>query len=160
MNGKQHTVRGLCYGLFLLTAGLCLGWYCLDREVSWWILLVAAVLLTVGFRRLFPRTVRAHCYFLTTLLSLGLSAVGGAGLSCALWWFSIVLWNDMDRYPIEYPTSIMGGFLCLCVFVVLMRLYTAARTWSWRGALLDGLTAVLYLPSFFLLSLNLIEWVG
>ena len=46
MNGKQHTVRGLCYGLFLLTAGLCLGWYCLDREVSWWILLVAAVLAT------------------------------------------------------------------------------------------------------------------
>ena len=114
MNGKQHTVRGLCYGLFLLTAGLCLGWYCLDREVSWWILLVVAVLLTVGFRRLFPRTVRAHCYSLTTLLSLGLSAVGGRGLVLR----SLVVFHRfVERYgPLSHRIShLHHGWISLFV---------------------------------------------
>ena len=46
--------------------------------------------------------VKNNCNIKTTALSLGLSAVGAAGLVCAFLWFSIVSFGEMSKHPTEY----------------------------------------------------------
>ena len=104
-------------------------------------------------------TVKTHCNVNTSIISLGLSGVGALGAACALRWYIIVLFHDMSKFPIEYPTSILLGVLSPFVFIVLIVLYIKERkkNWSVKGIIIDVLTSILFLPTFFFLFMYLFE---
>lgn len=112
-----------------------------------------ALVLSAVFCLIFDKTVKSSCSVGTSAISLALSAVGGAGLNCAVIWLSIVAFDEMSHYPIEYPASIVLGLLCLFVFAGLVVLYLIVRCrrsrWSLKGFIIDILTSVIYLPAFF-----------
>ena len=115
------------------------------------ILLGVSLILSAGFCLLFSKTVKAHCHLATSAISLGLAAVGGTGIGCVLLWFSIAAFHEMSRHPITYPVSIAVGMLCFGVFLFLIALYFGKRkeNWSISGIVIDVLTSIVFLPTFF-----------
>lgn len=114
-------------------------------------LLGISLAVAAGFYFLFAKTVRKHCSIHTSALSLGLSWVGALGLYCAFSWLVIVSFGEVAQHPIQYPVSILLGMLCLFVFVVLIAVYCNARKtiWSVKGVIIDVLTSIVFLPTFF-----------
>ena len=115
------------------------------------ILFGITLIVSALFCLIFSKTVKNNCNIKTTALSLGLSAVGAAGLVCAFLWFSIVSFGEMSKHPIEYPISVSLGILCFFAFIVLIAIYLKLRkiNWSIKGLYIDILTSVIYLPTFF-----------
>ena len=127
------------------------------------VLLGAAVMISAIFCLLFSKTGQGHCALKTSLVSLGLSATGAAGLCCVLIWAACVAFGGAPkRYPVRYPLSIALGMVCLCVFILLGMLYCKLRKdkWSAKGLLIDVLTSILYLPAFFFAFIYLFELVN
>ena len=102
------------------------------------------------FCLIFSKTVKNNCNIKTTALSLGLSAVGAAGLVCAFLWFTIVSFGEMSKHPIQYPVSVLLGIISFLGFIVLIALYLKIRktNWSIKGFIIDVLTSIIYLPTF------------
>ena len=115
------------------------------------ILLGEALSLSTLFCVLFSPTAKKHCRIQTTVVALGLSAVGAAGLICFLTWAFLVGFGAMARHPIAYPWSICLGMVCALGFAGLGALYIRLRRdcRSLLGMLIDILTGILYLPGFF-----------
>ena len=115
------------------------------------ILFGSALIVSALFCLIFSKTVKNNCSIKTTVLSLGLSAVGAAGLVCAFLWFSIVSFGEMSKHPIEYPVSVLLGIISFLGFIVLIALYLKIRktNWSIKGFIIDVLTSIIYLPTFF-----------
>ena len=115
------------------------------------ILFGITLIISALFCLIFSKTVKNYCNIKTTALSLGLSAVGAAGLVCAFLWFTIVSFGEMSKHPIEYPISVSLGILCFFAFIVLIAIYLKLRkiNWSIKGLCIDILTSVIYLPTFF-----------
>ena len=115
------------------------------------ILFGITLIISSAFCLLFSKTVRAYCHIATSAISLGLSAVGALGLVCAFLWFVVVSFNEISKYPIQYPVSVIVGILCLFAFLALIALYFKARckNWSIKGLVIDILTSIVYLPTFF-----------
>ena len=120
---------------------------CLFIAILFGITLIVSAL----FCLIFSKTVKNNCNIKTTALSLGLSAVGAAGLVCAFLWFSIVSFGEMSKHPIEYPVSVLLGIISFFGFIVLIALYLKTRktNWSIKGLIIDVLTSIIYLPTFF-----------
>ena len=120
------------------------------------------LMISAVFCLLFSKTVKEHCAVKTSAISLGLSATGALGLVCAFVWFSIVAFDEVRKHPIEYPVSISLGLACLCVFIILIIQYFNARTnnWSVKGLVIDVLTSIFYLPTFFFIFSYLYEIIG
>ena len=99
------------------------------------------------------RTVSTHCNIKTSAISLGLSGVGALGVCCVLWWVTLTAFGEASKHPVEYPVSVGLGMLSFMVFVFLIGLYFIVRrkNWSIKGIVLDVLTSLLYLPSFFMI---------
>lgn len=116
-----------------------------------------ALIIAGVFCLLFSNTVGANCSIKTSALSLGVSAMGGAGLCCFLAWLFIAGFGEMSRYPIKYPAIIIGGMVCLALFITLIALYCKQRKSfkSAKGFVIDLLTSILFLPTFF----YLFNWV-
>lgn len=114
------------------------------------ILLGIALLITGIFGLVFSQTIREHCTVKTSVISVALSAVGGLGLASALIWYSIVAFGKMAR-PDMYQPSIAVSVIAAIAFVALVAWYCKERKahWSWKGALIDLLTCVVYSPAFF-----------
>ena len=129
--------------------------FAMQRFMSAWsrcfMPLGGALILTALFCFIFTKTVNKFCSLPTSAISVALSAVGGLGLFCAFVWFCIAAFGEADKYPIEYPTSIILGMLCFFVFIALIALYLAKRRerWSLKGFVIDILTSIIYLPSVF-----------
>ncbi|MBR7122242.1 MAG: hypothetical protein IKC95_02145 [Oscillospiraceae bacterium] len=115
------------------------------------ILVGISLVVSSGFCLSFSKTVKAYCKINSSVISLGLSAVGALGLTCAFIWFTIVSFGKMSKYPIEYPVSVLLGILCFFVFILLIALYFKARKKNWRikGVIIDILTSIVFLPTFF-----------
>lgn len=117
------------------------------------VLIIMGISLVVssGFCLLFSNTVKKHCNINTSAISLGLSGVGALGLVCAFVWFSIVSFGKMSKHPIGYPVSVLLGIFCFLVFVILTVIYIKLRkiNWSIKGFIIDVLTSVIFLPTFF-----------
>lgn len=123
------------------------------------ILFGSTLIISALFCLIFSKTVKNNCNIKTTALSLGLSAVCAAGLVCAFLWFSIVSFGEMSKHPIEYPVSILLGIVCFITFIVLIVIYLKLRkiNWSIKGFIIDVLTGVIYLPTFFFIYEYLYE---
>jgi len=115
------------------------------------ILFGSALIVSALFCLIFSKTVKNNCSIKTTVLSLGLSAVGALGLVCAFLWLSIVSFGEMSKHPIEYPVSVLLGIISFFGFIVLIALYLKTRktNWSIKGFIIDVLTSIIYLPTFF-----------
>ncbi len=119
------------------------------------ILFGVALIVSALFCLIFSKTIKNNCNIKTTAFSFVLSAVGAAGLVCALLWFSVVSFDEMSKHPIAYPVSIILGIVCFFAFIVLIAVYLKMRkkNWSIKGLIIDVLTSIIYLPSsFFLFS--------
>jgi len=114
-------------------------------------LLGSAMAISGLFSLIFFKTVQTACPVKTSAMALALSGVGGVGLGCLAVWFSIVAFQDMDRYPIEYPASIAVGMVSFGVFVALTALYFKERkkVWFAKGLVLDVALSILFLPACF-----------
>lgn len=114
-----------------------------------------------GFCLLFSKTVKRHCNIKTSAISLALSGIGVLGFICAFKWCTIVTFHEREKYPIQYPVSILLGILCACAFVVLLVLYFKVRrmNWSIKGFAMDVLTGIVHLPAFFFMFAYLSEIV-
>ena len=115
------------------------------------ILLGISLVVSAGFCLIFSNAVKKHCNINTSVISLGLSGVGALGLVCAFLWFSIVSFGEMSKHPIEYPVSVLLGIISFLGFIVLIALYLKIRktNWSIKGFIIDVLTSIIYLPTFF-----------
>ena len=115
------------------------------------ILFGSALIVSALFCLIFSKTVKNNCSIKTAVLSLGLSAVGAAGLACAFLWFTIASFGEMSKHPIEYPVSVLLGIISFFGFIVLIALYLKIRktNWSIKGFCIDILTSVIFLPTFF-----------
>ena len=131
--------------------GILKGWPFV--EILFGITLIVCAL----FCLIFSKTVINNCTIKTSALSFGTSAIGAAGLVCVSLWFSIVSFGEMSKHPIEYFGSMFVGILCFLAFVVLIALYFKARktNWSVKGLIIDILTSIIYLPTFFFTFLYL-----
>ena len=131
--------------------------FLLSRAFNGWpiafILLGISVAISSGFCLLFSRTVSTHCNIKTSAISLGLSGTGALGVCCVLWWVTLTAFGEASKHPVEYPVSVVLGMLSFMVFVFLIGLYFIVRrkNWSIKGIVLDVLTSLLYLPSFFMI---------
>lgn len=123
----------------------------LDGLLICLICLGICLIITAVFCLVFPKTVKACCSVKTSLISFGLSAVGAAGLMCAFICYGIAAFHEISSYPITYPGSLFLGILCLYTFVILILIYCIFRRkhWSVKGFIIDVLTSILYLPTFF-----------
>ena len=115
------------------------------------ILFGITLIISALFCLIFSKTVKNNCSIKTTVLSLGLSAVGALGLVCVFLWLSIVSFGEMSKHPIEYPVSVLLGIISFFGFIVLIAIYLKTRktNWSIKGFIIDVLTSIIYLPTFF-----------
>lgn len=120
------------------------------------------LIISAVFCLVFSKTVKVHCGLTTSIISLSLSAVGGLGVFCVFWWYAIVVFHEMSKHPIEYPVSVILGLLCFFAFVALIVMYCILRIkkWSFKGVIIDILTSIVWLPTFFLIFAFLIEKVA
>ena len=132
-------------------------WFILSHLYDGWaivlILLGISVVISSGFCLVFSKTVSTHCNIKTSAISLGLSGVGALGVYCVFWWVAIAAFGEASKHPVEYPVSVVLGMLSFMAFVFLIGLYFIVRrkNWSIKGIVLDVLTSLLYLPSFFMI---------
>lgn len=132
-------------------------WFILSHLYDGWpiafILQGISVAISSGFCLLFSKTVNTYCNIRTSAISLGLSGVGALGVYCVFWWFAMAAFGEASRHPVEYPVSIALGMLCFLAFMLLIGLYFMVRRKSWSivGVIVDVLTSILYLPSFFMI---------
>ena len=98
------------------------------------------------FCLIFSRTVTRVCRFSTTLISLGLSAVGAIGFYAGIIFLSCFFLTSPERHPVRYPASGVALVLAFCAFVLWMWLYVRMRrkNKSILGVFLDIATALLY----------------
>ena len=186
MKLKRHFWWGLLVGILILICGVSIPLvsspsdYALiiggaDAPTFWFHLrsllgglpLVLVVLglslsLSAGFCLLFFKTVKTHCTLYTTAISLGLSATGALGLVCVYLWFVIVSFGKMAEHPVAHPASVLLGLLCLVVFILLLYFYFVKRchAWTTKGFMIDVLTALVYLPTWFFTFGYLYEWIS
>lgn len=107
------------------------------------ILLGIALIITGLFSLVFSKTLREHCTPKMSALILASSAVGGLGEVSILMWL-----QSPNPKPIS---AIIVSVIALIAFIALVAWYCKERKaeWSWKGALIDLLTCMLYSPAFF-----------
>lgn len=115
------------------------------------VILGITLFISSAFCLLLSKMVKVHCDIKTFAISLGLSGIGTLGLICAFSWLTMVSFDEMAKHPIEYPVSVLLGILCTIAFVILLVLYFKVRrmNWSMKGFVIDVLTGIVYLPTFF-----------
>ena len=180
MKARRFPLIVLLVGLLLTTVGLVLPiifirtggaaisiiggadaptyWYIVRKALGgfplWLDLLGAAMILTSLPAVIFPNTFQKACSLKTSSIALGLSAIGGLGLTCALYCLALAAFNERSRHPIGYPLSLAAGMISLCAFLLMICLYFMARGKkpSIFGFVYDVICSILYLPAFFFLS--------
>ena len=107
--------------------------------------------LSGAFCLIFKRVVINNCSLKTTALSLIISFFGASGLACFFIWYSIVVFHEMSKHPLSYPLSIIGGMGSLVAFVATIVFYIRARKENLKikGIILDIITSIITLPTFF-----------
>lgn len=125
-------------------------------------LLGGSLVITGAFGLIFRRTTQAHMSVGTTLVSMALAAVGGVGAWCALMLYVIAAFGEVSRHPVGHPGSLIVGTLALIGAAILVGAYWKLRRakWSVKGIVIDVVTCLLYLPSFFFLFDYACEWVS
>ena len=118
---------------------------------DYWPSIVIGLILVAcsAFCLVFSKTVMNNCTLKTTAVSLGISFAGMSGLYCFLQWYSIVVFHEMSRHPIRFPSSIVIGLLSFAALVFLIVLYFRLRkqTFSIKGILIDVATSLIaFLP--------------
>lgn len=98
---------------------------------------------------LMPNLMKEHLTRRTTVLSLGISAAGGVGLACFLWWLTLGL-GGPEWYPVAYPASMAGGFVALLAFAGLCigYVYQRKKYPSRLGVVVEVLISLVFLPLF------------
>jgi hypothetical protein len=166
--GLLLTIVGLVLPIiFIRTGGAATGiigsadaptyWYIVRKALGgfplWLDLMGAAMILTSLPAVFFIKTFQRVCSLKTSGITVGLSAVGGLGLMCAIICFLLGS-LDFSRYdPYYFILYLIGLFSCFG-FIALICLYFEARGKkpSILGFIYDLITSILYLPVFFFLS--------
>ena len=115
------------------------------------ILLGIALIITGLFSLAFSGAIKNHCTVKTSTLSVAISAVGGLGVVLANMWFIVAAFGTKPRYPDTNLPSVLVSVIAVIAFIALVAWYCKERKaqWSWKGALIDLLTCMLYSPAFF-----------
>lgn len=93
---------------------------------------------------------RPACPLRTSLVTVGLSAVGALGLECLFHVFVMAVFGERHLHPRAYPFYLSVGFASGAIFLLLISLYISCRknNWSLKGVLFDILISILLLPPF------------
>lgn len=120
-----------------------------------------SIIISSVFCLTFKKTVANNCSLKTTLTSFGISLTGASGLVYVMLWYSIVVFNAMSEHPIGYPLIIVFGILFFVIFLALIVYYCILRKKysSIIGIIVDVLTSVLFLPSFFLIIIEIVNLI-
>lgn len=107
--------------------------------------------ITTFFYLLFPKTVKEHCKIKTTLTALSISSTVALGIICFGVWAVLAAFGEMSRHPIQHGVSVVLGIFCFFLCIILIALYFKIRLqkWSVKGFIIDILTGLTYLPTFF-----------
>lgn len=91
-----------------------------------------------------------HITWKTSLIALGISAVGALGLGCVLLYLGSVAFGEAHKHPIAHPMSIAVGLISFFMVILLFCLYVKQRSErpSVKGVVLDVLLALLCLVPF------------
>ena len=103
---------------------------------------------------IFHKTFQRICSPKTSGIAMGLSAIGGFGLTCAFYCYALAAFNEHSKHPIGYPLSLAAGMIAFCAFLLLICFYFMARGKkpSILGFIYDVICSIVYLPAFFFLS--------
>ena len=114
----------------------------------------AAMILTSLPAVFFIKTFQRICSLKTSAITIALSAIGGLGLTCALYCYTIAAFHERSRHPVGYPLSLSMGLISLCAFILLICVYFKARgaKRSVISLIYDVICSILYLPAFFFTS--------
>lgn len=129
----------------------------------WWgipLIFGAAFLLTGVIGVLFHRSLEKNWSVKTGGLTLALSACGSLGLCCLLNAVSMVAIDDVRKnHPIEYPLTVLLGFLCLlgCLFLIVLYLRNCGERQNYKSLLFDIPLAIVYVFPFLLMFLQIFE---
>ena len=117
-------------------------------------LLGAAMVLTSLPVVIFPKTFQRICSPKTSVIAMGLSAIGGFGLTCAFYCYALAAFNEHSKHPIGYTLSLAAGMIAFCAFLLLICFYfmTRGKKPSILGFVYDVICSIVYLPAFFFLS--------
>ena len=125
-------------------------------------LLGGCLLITGAFGLIFRKTAQVHMSVPTSLISIVLAAVGGVGAGCAFMLYVIGAFGEVSRHPVGYPGCLVVGALALIAAVVLVGAYFKLRKarMSVKGIVIDVVTCLVYVPSFFFLFAYAYEWIS
>lgn len=138
-------------------------WLMFAVENGLWCILAhlgGAIVLSSVFALIFRKTVENNCTLRSSLLALALSAIGSAGLVCALL-AGTTIYRDLAYYPYAHPTAIGAGVICMFAGFVLLGVYFVrwSQKGTWKGLLIDSLLTVVYFPAFFWIWNVLANWL-
>ena len=97
----------------------------------------------------------------TSITALVISFWGTAGLECLFIWFGVVAFPHVERHPISYSMSIVGGLASLIAFILSLCVYSKIRKGNWtiKGVLADVLIILLSSPIFFFVFGEIYMWL-
>ncbi len=110
------------------------------------------IVITSVFVFFFKSKILKHGTPLTTLIALGLSAVGSLGLWALFNMTVFAAFGEIDQHPIRYPATMIVAPLSLVLFIALIYMYAFLRKKKFFciGTLIDAIIAIIYVWPFFL----------
>lgn len=110
----------------------------------------------------FLKQISKVCSIKTTSLSFMISAITSLEIHSVLSFLSCYFLTNPTKHPIRHPASLILGFICLIMFVLLLNIYYKQRKnhKSKIGFLIDCVTCLAFMPSIYFIIVvtdNLIE---
>ena len=99
----------------------------------------------------FSKQMSKVCSLRTTALSCAVSAITSLGIHCVLSFLSCYFLTNPTRHPIRHPVSLILGFICLAIFVLLLNVYYKLRKNNKTkiGFFVDCVTCLTFMPSIY-----------
>ena len=99
----------------------------------------------------FSKQMSKVCSLRTTALSFAVSAITSLGIHCVLSFLSCYFLTNPTRHPIRHPVSLILGFICLAIFVLLLNVYYKLRKNNKTkiGFFVDCVTCLTFMPSIY-----------
>ena len=156
---KKISISLLAFGLITLLLGIIANQSVIEnfsiraiKQISFTAILFGGsctIYGVLGFA--FSKQMSKVCSLRTTALSCAVSAITSLGIHCVLSFLSCYFLTNPTRHPIRHPASLILGFICLAIFVLLLNVYYNLRKNNKTkiGFFVDCVTCLTFMPSIY-----------
>lgn len=156
---KKISISVLALGLAALLLGIILNQLVTEdfsirliKQISFTSILFGVTCMTYGVLGLaFLNQISKISSIKTILISFAVSAITSLGVHCVLSFLSCYFLTNPTRHPIRHPASLILGFICLAIFVLLLNVYYNLRKNNKTkiGFFVDCVTCLTFMPSIY-----------